>query len=106
MRGREPAEPSNVKADSERPPSWAFVLDELGEVSTRLTAPFRLDYRSGIGNTIGWRGFTEPAHFVMERKMLLGTNQRAERRRRLQAAAKSSHARQRVGASASEERDQ
>ena len=34
--------------------------------------------RGSLANFVIWRILTEPLHFVMERKMLLGIKQRAE----------------------------
>ena len=59
--------------------SWAWSLREAGTERTRLVARFRLRWTPGPLNWLMWRGMTEPAHFVMERKMLLGIRERAER---------------------------
>jgi len=60
--------------------TWAFRLEELEPGSTRLTTRFRVGYpveapllRYGAPFAL------EPAAFVMERKMLLGIKERAER---------------------------
>ncbi len=58
--------------------SWAFVLEPLDEATTRLLVRERSCWAPGLGNTLAWRGFTEPASFVMERKMLHGIKRRAE----------------------------
>lgn len=60
---------------------WAFFLEPLGEGRCRLIARSRgganPDFSGGqIVNALFW----EPAHFVMERAMLLGIKERAERR--------------------------
>lgn len=58
--------------------AWAFVLRDLGEGRTRLVVRLRGRWPDG------WRGwavnrlFWEPAHFVMERKMLLTLKRLAE----------------------------
>jgi hypothetical protein len=57
--------------------SWAFVLREQGE-QTRLIVRSRSDWAPGLGSALFNRGAGEPAHFVMERKMMLGIKQRAE----------------------------
>lgn len=63
--------------------SWAFVLKETDEETTRLIVRarglFSPDF-DRLGNLIIWRVPYEPAHFIMERKMLLGIKQRTERR--------------------------
>jgi hypothetical protein len=58
--------------------AWAFVLRDLGQGRTRLIVRLRGRWPDG------WRGwavnrlFWEPAHFVMERRMLLTLKRRAE----------------------------
>ena len=37
------------------------------------------DFALTPGNLLMWRVLTEPAHFIMERRMLLGLRERAER---------------------------
>jgi hypothetical protein len=61
--------------------SWAFTLAERGDGTTRLVVRSRLDYRQNLANILLWRVCTEPAHFVMEQKMLRGIRKRADRRR-------------------------
>lgn len=58
--------------------AWAFVLelDERGD--TRLIVRDRTDFVPTLGQYLIWRFLSEPIHFVMERKMLLGLKQRAE----------------------------
>lgn len=58
--------------------SWAFVLEAQGGV-TRLIARWRADYRPDFVSTLTNHIGLEPVHFVMERKMLLGIKERAER---------------------------
>lgn len=58
--------------------SWAFVLIPGPSGTTRLVARSRRDYNPSLLNFLLWRVFTEPAHFMMERKMLLGIKQRSE----------------------------
>jgi len=60
------------------PTSWAFILEPIDEDSTRLIIRFRQQYEPSLGNVIGWRVFTDPITFVMERKMLQGIKLRAE----------------------------
>ncbi|WP_232819739.1 hypothetical protein [Haloprofundus halophilus] len=68
--------------------TWAFVLVPLGEGTTRLLARMRSNpRRSSLGPLAGHPTllgavdylFWEPAHFLMERKMLTGIKRRAER---------------------------
>lgn len=58
--------------------SWAFVLRPRGRRGARLLVRSRYDYPPTLGQRVIWRVVTEPAHFVMERRMLLGIKQRAE----------------------------
>jgi hypothetical protein len=54
----------------------AFVLEPLGERTTRLIVRSR---GAGAWGRVAHYLFWEPAHFVMERRMLLGIKERAER---------------------------
>jgi hypothetical protein len=60
-------------------PSWAFVLRPQQDGSTRLLARWRSDFRTGVADRLTNQYLLEPVHFVMERKMLLGIKQRAQR---------------------------
>jgi hypothetical protein len=58
--------------------SWAFVIEERSDTNTRLIA--RGKGRWGLGwieNVLNYF-IGEPAHFIMERKMLLGIKHRVE----------------------------
>jgi len=59
--------------------TWGFYLYPLTMDSTRLVARCRwrekLGFRAKVGDVLFW----EPAHFVMERKMLLTVKHLAER---------------------------
>ena len=61
---------------------WTFVLRPIDENTTRLIirgrGEFNHSLKNGLLNFFLWRGIFEPAHFIMERKMLLGVKQRAE----------------------------
>ena len=63
------------------PTTWAFVLEPIDEHSTRLIVRWRQYYENTIGNMIGWRVFTDPITFVMERKLLQGIKARVEAHR-------------------------
>jgi hypothetical protein len=54
----------------------AFVLEPLGDRATRLLVRSR---GAGAWGRLAHYLFWEPAHFVMERRMLLGIKERAER---------------------------
>ena len=62
----------------ERPGTWGFYLKEVDEDTTRLVVRGRGDWGHGLTNLLVARAVFEPAHFIMERKMLLGIKQRAE----------------------------
>lgn len=61
---------------------WTFFLRPIDEHTTRLIirgrGEFNPDLKNALLNFILWRGVFEPAHFIMERKMMLGIKQRAE----------------------------
>jgi hypothetical protein len=59
--------------------SWAFILKEVDQDTTRLIARFRMDHTEDVPTRLFARVLLEPAVFVMERKMLLGIKERAER---------------------------
>ena len=61
--------------------SWTFVVQERSEVASRLIVRLRADYRPRLLVGAATRLVLESAHFLMERKMLMGIKQRAERRR-------------------------
>lgn len=60
------------------PTTWAFVLDPVDKNTTRLLTRFRQNFERRFGNVLGWRVFTDPINFWMERKMLQGIKKRAE----------------------------
>ncbi len=61
---------------------WTFFLHQIDENTTRLIIRGRGEFnpylKNSLLNFLVWRGVFEPAHFIMERKMLLGIKQRAE----------------------------
>lgn len=59
--------------------TWGFYLKEVDDETTRLLLRVRWDRKPGPLNWLANYGLLEPAHFVMERKMMLGVKQRAER---------------------------
>lgn len=68
---RSPYEPPNF--------SWAFVLEPEDETTTRFIIRTRSRTPESIPSLLASRLFWEPAHFVMERRMLKGVKERAER---------------------------
>jgi hypothetical protein len=58
--------------------SWAFVLKPVDATKTRLIIRARGDKPANLPMQLFSYGFIEPAHFIMERKMLLTLKKRAE----------------------------
>jgi len=73
-------------------PWGAFVLQSIDDKTTRLIirsqGNYEPDLRNPILNFLLWRVVYEPAHFIMERKMLLGIKERAEKLARERAEEK------------------
>ena len=66
----------------DRPPdgSWAFVIEPAGDESARLLVRTRGTSAPSVLGRAFDRGFFEPAHFVMERRMMDGIRGLAEGR--------------------------
>jgi hypothetical protein len=60
--------------------TWAFFLRDLGKHASRLVVRTRWAWAPGLLRWFGHRLGFEPAHFLMERRMLLGVKRRAETR--------------------------
>jgi hypothetical protein len=58
--------------------TWGFLLEPLDATRTRLFARSRMGRHPSIASRLAYFGFWEPAHFVMERRMLLTIKQLAE----------------------------
>ena len=71
--GHAPASEAEIVAGAEWFDTWAFVLEPVDENSTRLI----VRYRNSI--EASWTRIVEPGFFIMERGMLLGIKDRAER---------------------------
>jgi hypothetical protein len=69
-----------VLRDTVQQGSWSFILKPFGENKTRLLIRARGDKPESAGAKIFQYGLMEPAHFIMERKMLLTLKEKAERR--------------------------
>ena len=63
--------------EPERSATWALVLEEQEGGETRLLVRSRNSYEPTAANHVVWH-LVEPISFVMERKMLLGIQARAE----------------------------
>lgn len=61
---------------------WTFFLRPLDDGTTRLIVRgrgnYNPDFKNRLLNFLFWRVVFEPAHFIMERKMMLGIKERAE----------------------------
>lgn len=61
---------------------WTFALHTIDDQTTRLLVRSRSDFNPDLKNPLlnflVWRVVFEPAHFIMERKMMLGLKARAE----------------------------
>jgi hypothetical protein len=58
--------------------SWVFYLRPITSRQTRLIVRTRLEYSPNPINFVFWRLIVEPAHFIMEERMLRGIKERAE----------------------------
>lgn len=56
---------------------WTFILEREGENASRLIMRTRGGAAGWLGRAIGYF-LVDPAHFIMERRMLLGIKERAE----------------------------
>lgn len=61
------------------PLSWAFVLEPAPGGSTRLLIRWRSRPEDRLSDLVLNKYLLEPIHFVMERKMMYGIRERAER---------------------------
>ncbi len=60
-------------------PCWTFRLTPVEPDRCRLVVRFQADFDPTPLGTLAYRGALQPVHFVMERKMLHGIKERAER---------------------------
>lgn len=58
--------------------TWLFYLLPVDQTSTRLIVRGRGTYAASPVSFFLWRALVEPAHFVMERRMLIGIRDRVE----------------------------
>lgn len=59
--------------------TWSFHLRKIDDNTTRLIERTRADWNDTWPNRLIVRGYSEPGAFVMQRGMLLGIKERAER---------------------------
>jgi hypothetical protein len=79
-----PFAPDEPMPDAYLDGSWVFALEALDEQTTRLIERVRADYQPRLWLAPLVYLLAEPAFFVMERKMLLGIKQRAEKERSME----------------------
>jgi hypothetical protein len=60
---------------------WGWHLDSIDAETTRLVERWRADWNPSLGTWIYMHLFLEPGAFIMERRMLLGIQRRAESNR-------------------------
>jgi hypothetical protein len=76
-------------SDAQERGTWAFVLEKVDEGTTRLILRERSGHKPRMRDVVFHYLFMERQHFIMERRMLLGIKERAERAQALQAAERS-----------------
>jgi hypothetical protein len=59
--------------------TWAWTLTDVDAARCRLVARYRAAYQPSLAAVAFQHLLLEPAHFIMERRMLLGIKVRAER---------------------------
>ena len=74
----EPGKSLVMGSNTGTPGTWAFYLKPIDANTTRLIAHGRGQGKSGALAWLGHHVVFEPAHFIMERKMLLGIKRRAQ----------------------------
>lgn len=75
---RTPGNPEDNFAKGLSYGSWSFALRKINERTTRLIARTRSDFRPSVASYIWNKYGLEPAHSIMERRMLLGIKAQAE----------------------------
>ena len=65
-------------SNMDEPGTWAFYLKKIDAKTTRLVVRGRGAMKPGLLRWMGQYVLFEPAHFIMERKMLLSIKQHAE----------------------------
>ncbi len=75
-----PAEDAKTVEKTGRAPggTWGFLLEPLDEHTTRLIVCSRSGEKQTLLGKFFERAIFDPAHFIMERKMMLGIKERAE----------------------------
>jgi hypothetical protein len=69
--------------------SWLFLVEPLGENRCRFVSRYRADYSDDLATRIAFgQTWVEPVGFAMDRRMLLGVKERAERAERSESEPK------------------
>jgi hypothetical protein len=71
--------PPSARPGGEANSTWGFILEPIDEYSTRLIMRARGERSPRPRDRVLGYSLWEPAHFVMERKMMLSIKDRAER---------------------------
>jgi hypothetical protein len=66
-------------SEAQRRGTWAFVLEKVDEGTTRLILRERSGHKPHVRDVVFHYLFMERQHFIMERRMLKGIKERAER---------------------------
>jgi hypothetical protein len=74
----EPGRALVLGSNTNEPGTWGLYLKPIDADTTRLIVRGRWDWKPNVPGWIGHYLLLEPAHFVMERKMMLGIKERAE----------------------------
>jgi hypothetical protein len=76
-------------SDAQERGAWAFVLEKVDERTTRLILRERSGHKPRMRDVVFNYLFMERQHFIMERRMLRGIKERAERAQAVHTAAES-----------------
>lgn len=71
-----------VRRENNRDGTWAFILEPVDADTTRLVVRSRGPAAPTLLGRLFWIAVFEPAHFIMERKMMLRLKTLAERTER------------------------
>jgi len=66
--------------------TWAFILENVDEGTTRLILRERSGHKPRMRDVVFHYLFMERQHFIMERRMLKGIKERAERAQAMRMA--------------------
>ena len=84
----EPNRAMVLGSNTSEPGTWGFYLKSLDANTTRLIVRSRGSWKPSLLRALFQYGVFEPAHFIMERKMMLTIKHLAERHFRAQTMLK------------------